>query len=135
MTSYLKALHGSFCKFQIHTYGFNPNIICEIPGVDDDDWLKSKSEEGEEEGMILISAHQDSRGTFGSTHAGGADDDGSGTSAILAIARALGRRPIRFSRTVRLVLFTGEEQGLVGSKAYAKELRERGEKIRFMLQM
>lgn len=148
MRSYLSPLHGSSCRFETHTTGFNPNIICEIPAADDD-WLSkssttlhsldptssSSSSSSSSNGTVIISAHSDSRGSFGETSAPGADDDGSGTTAILAIARALGQRPIRFERPVRLILFTGEEQGLVGSKAYAKKLREAKEDVRFMLQI
>ena len=72
---------------------------------------------------VLISAHYDSRGSFGSLRAPGADDDGSGTTGLLAIARAIGRKNIRFLTNVELVFFAGEEQGLLGSRAYAKELR------------
>ncbi len=46
---------------------------------------------------MLLSAHYDSRGTFGSTTAPGGDDDGSGTAALLAIARTLGSANITFS--------------------------------------
>lgn len=39
---------------------------------------------------VIISAHYDSRGSFGRTRAPGGDDDGSGTTSLLAIARAIG---------------------------------------------
>ena len=51
----------------------------------------------------------------------GADDDGSGTTAILAIARAIGKSGILFKSNVELCLFSGEEQGLLGSRAYARQ--------------
>lgn len=68
---------------------------------------------------VLLSAHYDSRGSFGSTRAPGGDDDGSGTISILSIARTIGRRSITFRKNVELCLFAGEEQGLLGSRAYA----------------
>jgi Zn-dependent M28 family amino/carboxypeptidase len=68
---------------------------------------------------VLISAHYDSRGSFGSTRAPGGDDDGSGTIAILAIARAIAKNEIAFNKNVQLCAFAGEEQGLLGSRAYA----------------
>lgn len=69
---------------------------------------------------VLFSAHYDSRGSFGSTRAPGGDDDGSGTTAILAIARTIGRLGLTFHSNVELVLFAGEEQGLYGSRYYAR---------------
>ena len=70
---------------------------------------------------MLFSAHYDSRGSFGRTRAPGADDDGSGTISILSLARTIQRHKIRFHSNVELVAFAGEEQGLLGSKAYARE--------------
>ena len=72
---------------------------------------------------MLLSAHYDSRGSFGSTRAPGGDDDGSGTTSILAIARAIAKNGITFKSNVELCLFGGEEQGLLGSKAYARKFR------------
>lgn len=69
---------------------------------------------------VLLSAHYDSRGSFGSTRAPGGDDDGSGTIAILALARAIALNGIKFAKNVQLCAFAGEEQGLVGSRAYAR---------------
>lgn len=51
----------------------------------------------------------------------GGDDDGSGTVSILSIARAISKRAIRFHSNVELVAFAGEEQGLLGSRAYASK--------------
>lgn len=78
---------------------------------------------------MLVTAHLDSTAAFSEGFdpvrdpAPGADDDASGTAAVLAAARALrsllpGRRP---NRTLRFVLFNAEEHGLVGSKAYARD--------------
>jgi bacterial leucyl aminopeptidase len=81
----------------------------------------------ESEQIVLITAHLDStaKSTAGydpkKDDAPGVDDDGSGTAAVVAAARAIrrlsaGKRP---KRTIRFVLFNAEEHGLVGSKAYA----------------
>lgn len=77
---------------------------------------------------IVIGAHFDHLGTgpFGSLapdSAGrvhnGADDNASGTAAVLEIARILGsRRPLP-ARTIVFVLFSGEEEGSLGSAHYA----------------
>jgi Zn-dependent M28 family amino/carboxypeptidase len=68
---------------------------------------------------IILGAHYDSRGSFGSMRAPGANDNGSGTIALLAIARTIGRKGMTFRSNVELIAFAGEEQGLLGSRAYA----------------
>ena len=83
---------------------------------------------------IIISGHYDSRGSFGSTRAPGGDDDGSGTTGVLSIARTIGRRNIQFKKNVELCFFAGEEQGLLGSRAYARQLKEAGANITLMIQ-
>jgi len=52
----------------------------------------------------------------------GADDNGSGTSAIVELARVMTTSNLSYIYTVRFVLFSGEEQGLLGSEAYAQSL-------------
>ena len=65
--------------------------------------------------VVLIGGHLDSwdLGT-------GATDNGTGTMAVLEAARALKATGVKPRRTIRFVLFSGEEQGLHGSKQYAK---------------
>lgn len=86
------------------------------------------------EELVILGAHYDSRGTFGQVRAPGADDDASGVSALLSLARLFKAFNIQFKRTVVLAFFSGEEQGLWGSKAYAKHLKEGKKNVRFMLQ-
>jgi hypothetical protein len=57
----------------------------------------------------------------------GADDNASGTAGVLSAARILSG--YRFSRTLRFVFFTGEENGFLGSYAYASAMRKAGENI------
>ncbi len=83
---------------------------------------------------MLISAHYDSRGSFGSVRAPGGDDDGSGTTALLGIAHVIARRGIKFRKNVQIVAFAGEEQGLYGSRYYARELYEQGANLTLMIQ-
>jgi Peptidase family M28 len=75
--------------------------------------------------VVLVSAHLDD--LPGTGRAPGAEDDASGSAAILTAAGILGQ--YRFERTIRFVLFTGEEQGHQGSLAYAAHLRAQGENI------
>jgi aminopeptidase YwaD len=74
---------------------------------------------------IIISAHydhvgrgnsQNSRGGIGQIH-NGADDNASGTSGIIELARAIQR--LKLKRSVLFMSFDGEEAGLLGSKHYA----------------
>ncbi len=79
------------------------------------------------EEIVLITAHLDSTASRTAGYdpkkddAPGADDDGSGTVAVVAAARAIKRLSAlkQPKRTIRFVLFNAEEHGLVGSKAYA----------------
>jgi hypothetical protein len=84
------------------------NAVGRIPGSDP---LLSKS-------VILLSAHLDHLGmgpaVNGDSIYNGADDDASGTVAVLELARALGLRP-KPKRTVVFALFGSEEEGGLGS--------------------
>jgi hypothetical protein len=57
----------------------------------------------------------------------GADDNGSGTAAVLALAEIF--RHCSFDADIRFVTFSGEEQGLLGSWVYAQEARNNGDNI------
>ena len=57
----------------------------------------------------------------------GADDDGSGVAAVLAAAELMSK--YEFSHTVRFVAFSGEEQGLIGSRHYAEDAYNNNESI------
>lgn len=81
------------------------NLIVEIPGAMTPDEI------------VILSAHLDSTSIQSSyDYAPGADDNGTGSAALLEAARLL--RNYRFNRTLRLIWFTGEEQGLYGSNYY-----------------
>jgi len=81
-----------------------PNIVAEIRGA-------SKAEQ-----WVLLGAHFDSWDL-----ATGAQDNGAGTAQVMEAARVLAAEKRRAARSVRFVLFGGEEEGLLGSKAYVKE--------------
>lgn len=82
------------------------NIIVEIPG-------RSRPHE-----VLIVGAHLDAVPI-----APGADDNGTGVAALMEIARVLKDEPME--RTVRMIFFTLEEVGLVGSSHYARELGPR----------
>jgi hypothetical protein len=82
------------------------NIIGEIPGTD-----KAKADE-----IVMLGAH------FDSWHGGtGATDNGAGSAVMLEAMRILKATGLKMRRTVRIGLWTGEEQGLLGSRAYVKQ--------------
>lgn len=75
----------------------------------------------------VMSSHYDSRNSDGNDpikDAPGADDNGSGTSAVLEAARVMASH--HFHATLIFACFDGEEQGLFGSEHYAKELKNLG---------
>ena len=80
------------------------NLLAEIPGT-------TRSDE-----IIMLGAHFDS--WIGGT---GATDNGVGSAVTMEVMRILKALDFKMPRTVRLVLWSGEEQGLLGSKAYVKE--------------
>ena len=96
-------MHFSFTN-TIRTNVQIPNVIAEITG----------SEHPAE--VVIVGAHLDSwqPGT-------GAQDNGTGAASVLEAARAIKalNRPPR--RTIRFILFGGEEEGLLGSKAYVRQ--------------
>jgi hypothetical protein len=68
--------------------------------------------------VVMIGAHYDHDGARGGYVWPGADDNGSGSSAVLEIARAFARNKVRPKRTTVFALWSGEEKGLLGSKYY-----------------
>jgi hypothetical protein len=65
--------------------------------------------------FIGVGAHLDHLGKNGDVWYPGADDDGSGSTALLQVAKALTTNPIKPKRTVIFMSFYGEEMGLLGS--------------------
>ncbi len=80
------------------------NVIAEIPGTD-------KANE-----VVMLGAH------FDSWHTGtGATDNGVSSAVMMEAMRILKATGLKPRRTIRIGLWTGEEQGLLGSRAYVKE--------------
>lgn len=80
------------------------NVIAEIPG-------NAKRDE-----VVMVGAH------FDSWHTGtGATDNAAGSVVAMEVMRILTALNFKMDRTVRLALWGGEEQGLLGSRAYVKE--------------
>lgn len=85
---------------------FGYNLIAEIPGTDPE--LKDQ--------VVMIGGHIDS------WHTGtGATDNASGTTVMMEVMRIFKALDIQPRRTVRIGLWSGEEQGLHGSREYVEE--------------
>jgi hypothetical protein len=95
------------------------NVVAYLPAAD--------AVQGAEKPWIAVGAHYDhlGRGGYGNSLAGkddaggihhGADDNASGTAAVIALAEALSARSLR--RNVLVALWSAEEIGLVGSNAF-----------------
>ena len=84
----------------------NVNIIAEITGSDP----KLKDE------VVMIGAH------FDSWHsASGATDNGAGSAVMMEVMRIIKASGLQPKRTIRIALWGGEEQALVGSRAYGEK--------------
>ncbi len=83
--------------------------------------------------VYLLTAHLDSTSPQALSLAPGADDNASGSAGVMAAADILSR--YQFTCTLRYVLFTGEEQGLLGSAAYAAAAAARGDPIKGVLNL
>ncbi len=80
------------------------NTVAEIPGTD---------KKGE---VVMAGAHLDS------WHSGtGATDNAAGSAVVMEAARILKALGVKPRRTIRFALWSGEEQGLLGSRAYVKQ--------------
>lgn len=97
------------------------NVLADLPGTDRKDEI------------VLLGGHLDSW-----TGGTGAADDAAGCAIMMEAVRILKALDLKVRRTVRVGLWAGEEQGLLGSRAYVKDhladsetLRLKGEHARF----
>jgi bacterial leucyl aminopeptidase len=130
---------GGTFRVRMHPFPFQGRQLYNVEA----DWPGTSSE------LVLMTAHLDS--TAAQSHVGpgsvayrpdsdpapGADDDASGVAAVVSAAEVLrtlaGARPP--ARTIRFVLFNAEEQGLIGSRAYARALAASGARVAGVFQM
>jgi carboxypeptidase Q len=91
-------------EVQFHENQMGYNTVAEIPGTD----LKDQ--------IVMLGGHLDS------WHSGtGATDNAAGCAAVMEAVRIIKALDLHPRRTIRIALWTGEEQGLFGSKAYVTE--------------
>jgi len=98
-TASLESRDGGFT----HTW----NVLAKIEGTT------------QKQQIILLSAHLDHLGIMDGKVYPGADDDASGTVAVMELARALAKEP-RPQRTIVFALWGSEEKGLVGARYFLK---------------
>lgn len=101
-------LDARYHQWKHDNTAFPPNVVAEKRGLSRPD------------DVYILGAHLDSTSQQPQTRAPGADDNASGAAAVLLAAELLA--PYHFEATLRFVLFTGEEQGLWGSAAYAQSV-------------
>jgi photosystem II stability/assembly factor-like uncharacterized protein len=97
------------------------NVIAEIEGTVNPDEV------------IIICGHYDSDSNDPYHLAPGAEDNASGSGGAIAAAEAMAG--YEYESTVRFITFSGEENGIVGSEAYARAMAEKGENIVAVINM
>jgi len=98
------------CQLSIERESIDvPNVVGWYPGTD----------EAVRHEHICIGAHLDHLGVQRGDLYPGADDNGSGCTAMLQIANAIHTNPVKPQRSVLMIAFCAEERGLLGSKHYA----------------
>lgn len=99
-------LEGDVRTRRVNADSIGYNVIGEIPGTDPH--LKDQ--------VVMLGGHLDS------WHAAtGATDNGAGAAVMLEALRILKTLQVKPRRTIRVVLWSGEEQGLLGSRGYVKK--------------
>jgi leucyl aminopeptidase len=108
-----------------HAGWAQPSVLLTIPGDE---------APGE---VIVIGGHLDSINSQGGTNssAPGADDDASGVATLTEVARLILGQNIRLRRTVTFMAYAGEEAGLRGSDAIAKDYRARNVNVAGVMQL
>jgi hypothetical protein len=130
LRSYSPRLEVRFDSYKVRKQGRFPNdvelanVVAVLPGVKNP------------ERRFIVSGHYDSLSLApgkdwilkqAEAPAPGVDDDGSGTAAVLELARVMSRH--EFDKTIVFIAFVAEEQGLVGASLYAEKARKQNELI------
>ncbi|GAA6013357.1 hypothetical protein JCM10207_000866 [Rhodosporidiobolus poonsookiae] len=138
LLEHLKDLHASlnphanisFTEFT-HEWSGQKSIVVHWPAT------RSKSSgDSDGKGSVILSAHQDSTNRLPFLRAPGADDDGSGTTALIQAFKGLlesGWAPT--THPLELMFFSAEEGGLLGSGDVAASYQKAGQKVRALFHM
>lgn len=111
-------LTTAYDNFTYNNGSYN-NIVATLPG------------KTHPENVYIVGAHMDSTSNDAANKAPGADDNASGMAAVLEMAKILVGNA--FDATIKFFGFNAEEQGLVGSKAYADKAIANHENVLGML--
>ena len=104
-------------------------------------WIKDKENPGIGSEIIIIGCHLDSTASSdpgykpSKTIAPGADDDGSGLSATIEIARFFSKLKGKLKHTIQFCFFNAEEVGMRGSLKYARYMKEANAPIKAVICM
>ncbi|GAA5917055.1 hypothetical protein JCM6882_001913 [Rhodosporidiobolus microsporus] len=121
-----KKLHIRVSEFE-HSWGQNSIIARFEPHAVDNATVSDS--------IVIVSAHQDSTNLLPFLAAPGADDDGSGTTSLLAAFESLVNASfVPSAHPVEFHWYSAEEGGLLGSQAVAQEYAKRGVKVKAMQQ-
>jgi hypothetical protein len=124
----IASISGETELFPVHDTGYN--VVGMLPGQTDS--------------VIIIGAHYDHLGwgSEGSRYTGeekkihyGADDNASGTAALVELARSFADQPTPPRHSVVFIAFSGEEHGLLGSSHYARNMTVDSSRVRMMVNM
>lgn len=135
-SEFLKAAERSGGRMTVEKQSFeqpktnripNPTIVTNVVAT-----LKGTQTQSADR-IYVVSGHYDSMcgsSTDGNCDAPGANDDASGTAAVLEMARVMA--PHRFDATIVFMAVAGEEQGLLGATHFAEEAKKRNANIEAM---
>ncbi len=128
-----EALFATFSALSLDEVGFETFTFS--GGYTSRNIVAEKTGETFPDDIYIICAHYDSTSPSATrlTLAPGADDNASGTAAVVEAARILA--PYDLDYTVRFIAFSAEEWGLWGSRAYAAAARSAGERIRGVINL
>ncbi|MDO8861984.1 M20/M25/M40 family metallo-hydrolase [Haliea sp. E1-2-M8] len=119
------ARHPDFEAFELEDTSFSADLQVQVKEIDSANVLGLLPGSTHPDEILMASAHWDSYGegapdAEGRTVRPGANDDALGTAGVLELARVLKAGP-PLQRSVVFALWTAEESGLLGSKAYADD--------------
>lgn len=107
----------------VHNKGMLHNVIGFLPAAD-----PSSAQD-----FVVIGAHRDHFGKQAGLLFPGADDNASGTAIVLEVARIMASSGIKPRRSLLFVSFSGEEQGLLGSRYCVEQMGSLAKNIRAMI--
>lgn len=126
----LSVSHKNKVDLEVHTKYEKEKEVVNVVGIleGSDPVLKNE--------YLIIGAHLDHVGSqAGKIYFPGANDNASGSAALLQIARAFSNSNLRPKRSIAFVFFASEEQGLYGAKFFANNLPFPKEKVKAMINM